>query len=235
MLEISDLHVSYGRKAVLHGVSLTVAQGEIVTLIGSNGAGKTTLLKTISGLIQPRSGTIRLDGRSIAAEAPHRIIESGIVHVPEGRLLFPDMSVREHLDLGAIRARADAPPVATRLAEVFELFPILAERQAQKGGSLSGGQQQMLAFARAMMAAPRFLMLDEPTLGLAPVMIDQLSDAITRLHRSGITLLIVEQRVDLALALADRGYVMQTGSVVMTGDARTLLADPGIKAAYLGL
>jgi branched-chain amino acid transport system ATP-binding protein len=235
MLEITDLHVSYGRKAVLHGVSLKVAQGEIVTLIGSNGAGKTTLLKTISGLIQPRSGTIRLEGRSISGEAPHRIIESGIVHVPEGRLLFPDMSVREHLDLGAIRARADAPPVATRLAEVFELFPILAERQAQKGGSLSGGQQQMLAFARAMMAAPRFLMLDEPTLGLAPVMIDQLSDAITRLHRSGITLLIVEQRVDLALALADRGYVMQTGSVVMTGDARTLLADPGIKAAYLGL
>jgi branched-chain amino acid transport system ATP-binding protein len=235
MLEITDLDVRYGRKAVLHGVSLTVAKGEIVTLIGSNGAGKTTLLKTISGLLQPASGDIRLEGQSIAGQAPHKIIESGIVHVPEGRLLFPDMSVREHLDLGAIRARPDAPPIAERLTEVFELFPILAERQAQKGGSLSGGQQQMLAFARAMMAAPRFLMLDEPTLGLAPVMIDQLSDAITRLHRSGITLLVVEQRVDLALALADRGYVMQTGSVVMTGDAKTLLADPGIKAAFLGI
>lgn len=234
MLEIDKLVVRYGQKEALHGVSLAVRKGEIVTLIGSNGAGKTTTLKTVSGLLRPSAGEIRFDGQRIDRETPHAIIARGLVHVPEGRLLFPMMTVLEHLDLGAIRARADAPAPTQRLAEIFDLFPILHERGAQKAGTLSGGQQQMLAIGRALMAAPQFLMLDEPTLGLAPVMVDQLADAIKRLHRNGMTILLVEQRVDLALSLSDRGYVLQTGEIALEDTAERLLTDPRIKAAYLG-
>lgn len=234
MLEIDKLYVRYGQKEALHGISLTVREGEIVTLIGSNGAGKTTTLKSVSALLRAASGEIRFDGVRIDREQPHTIIGRGLVHVPEGRLLFPAMTVVEHLDLGSLRTRPDAPPAARRLEEVFELFPILQERRAQKAGTMSGGQQQMLAIGRALMAAPRFLMLDEPTLGLAPVMVDQLADAIKRLHRSGMTILLVEQRVDLALSLANRGYVLETGAVVIEDQADRLLTDARIKAAYLG-
>lgn len=234
MLEVAGIHVRYGHKEVLHGVSLHVGDGEIVTLVGSNGAGKTTLLKTVSGLLRPTAGEIRFGGERIDRLPPHAIIARGLVQVPEGRLLFPDMTVREHLDLGGLRAPPEAGSTARRIEEVVALFPILAERAGQKGGTLSGGQQQMLAIGRALMAAPRFLMLDEPSLGLAPVMVDQLADAITRLHRGGMTILLVEQRVDLALHLADRGYVLETGNVVLENTAAALLADPRIKTAYLG-
>ncbi|MBL8588343.1 MAG: ABC transporter ATP-binding protein [Methylobacteriaceae bacterium] len=234
MLEVEGLHLRYGHKEALRGVSLKVAEGEIVTLIGSNGAGKTTTLKAISGLLRPHRGEIRFCGRRIDRDPPHAIIAAGLVQVPEGRLLFPAMTVREHLDLGAVRAPPGAPAPAKRLDDVLSLFPILGERSAQKAGTLSGGQQQMLAIGRALMAAPRFLMLDEPTLGLAPVMIDQLADAISRLHKGGMTILLVEQRVDLALHLAHRGYVLQTGEIAFENEARLLLDDPRIKTAYLG-
>lgn len=234
MLELAGIDVRYGHKRALEGVSMRVNQGEIVTLIGSNGAGKTTALKTMSGLIRPAAGEIRFEGERIDRLPPHRIIERGLVQVPEGRLLFPDMTVMEHLDLGAHRARSDQP-FSARLDGILSLFPILAERRAQKAGTLSGGQQQMLAIGRALMAAPRFLMLDEPSLGLAPVMVDLLADAIRTMHASGITILVVEQRVDLALSLADRGYVLETGRIVVEDSADRLLSDTRIKSAYLGI
>jgi branched-chain amino acid transport system ATP-binding protein len=232
VLEITDLHVRFGRREVLHGVTLTVRPGEIVTLVGSNGAGKTTTLKTISGLVRAAEGSITFDGQRIDRLAPHAIIARGLAQIPEGRLLFPQMTVLEHLELGALRA-GDRGPSAP-LDQVFELFPILAERRHQKAGTLSGGQQQMVAIGRGLMAAPRCLMLDEPSLGLAPIMVDALADTIVRLHKSGLTILLVEQRVDLALRLADRGYVMETGRIVLEDDAVALLADARVREAYLG-
>jgi branched-chain amino acid transport system ATP-binding protein len=233
VLEIENLHVRYGRRDVLHGVSLSVRQGEIVTLIGSNGAGKTTLLKTVSGLVRSSDGSIRFDGERIDRMAPHAIISRGLVQIPEGRLLFPQMTVLEHLELGGLRAQDRGGPVAP-LDQVFALFPILAERRQQKAGTLSGGQQQMVAIGRGLMAAPRCLMLDEPSLGLAPIMVDTLADTIVSLHKSGLTILLVEQRVDLALRLADRGYVMETGRIVLEDNADALLADERVREAYLG-
>ena len=233
MLEIANLHVRFGRREVLHGVNLSVRQGEIVTLVGSNGAGKTTLLKTISGLVRPSDGTIVFDGERIDRMPPHAIIARGLVQIPEGRLLFPQMTVLEHLELGGLRAEDRAGPAAA-LDRVFGLFPILAERRHQKAGTLSGGQQQMVAIGRGLMAAPRCLMLDEPSLGLAPIMVDTLADTIVSLHRSGLTILLVEQRVDLALRLADRGYVMETGRIVLEDAASALLADERVREAYLG-
>jgi branched-chain amino acid transport system ATP-binding protein len=234
MLEVSDLSFRYGRHEVLHGVSLRVREGEIVTLVGSNGAGKTTLLKTISGLRRPNAGKITFAGERIDRMAPHKIIELGLVQVPEGRLLFPAMTVLEHLELGALRASSSAAPYATRLERVFALFPILAERRQQKAGTLSGGQQQMVAIGRGLMAHPGCLMLDEPSLGLAPIMVDTLADIVTTLHKEGLTILIVEQRVDLALRLAQRGYVMETGRIVIEDSAEKLLGDPRVREAYLG-
>jgi len=233
VLEVENLHVRYGRRDVLHGVALAVRQGEIVTLIGSNGAGKTTLLKTISGIMRCSDGAITFDGERIDRMAPHAIIARGLVQIPEGRLLFPQMTVLEHLQLGGLRAANRAEPTAA-LDRVFGLFPILAERRHQKAGTLSGGQQQMVAIGRGMMAAPRCLMLDEPSLGLAPIMVDALADTIVSLHRSGLTILLVEQRVDLALRLADRGYVMETGRIVLEDKAAALLADERVREAYLG-
>jgi branched-chain amino acid transport system ATP-binding protein len=233
VLEIANLHVRFGRREVLHGVNLSVRQGEIVTLVGSNGAGKTTLLKTISGLVRPGDGSILFDGERIDRMQPHAIIARGLVQIPEGRLLFPQMTVLEHLQLGGLRAANRAEPTAA-LDRVFGLFPILAERRHQKAGTLSGGQQQMVAIGRGMMAAPRCLMLDEPSLGLAPIMVDALADTIVSLHRSGLTILLVEQRVDLALRLADRGYVMETGRIVLEDKAAALLADERVREAYLG-
>ena len=233
MLEIANLDVRFGRREVLHGVSLSVRQGEIVTLVGSNGAGKTTLLKTISGLVRPSDGTIVFDGERIDRMPPHAIIARGLAQIPEGRLLFPQMTVLEHLELGGLRAENRAEPAAA-LERVFGLFPILAERRHQKAGTLSGGQQQMVAIGRGLMAAPRCLMLDEPSLGLAPIMVDTLADTIVSLHKSGLTILLVEQRVDLALRLADRGYVMETGRIVLEDKAAALLADERVREAYLG-
>ena len=233
MLEIANLHVRFGRREVLHGVNLSVRQGEIVTLVGSNGAGKTTLLKTVSGLVRPSDGSIVFDGERIDRIQPHAIIARGLVQIPEGRLLFPQMTVLEHLELGGLRAENRAEPAAA-LDRVFGLFPILAERRHQKAGTLSGGQQQMVAIGRGLMAAPRCLMLDEPSLGLAPIMVDTLADTIVSLHKSGLTILLVEQRVDLALRLADRGYVMETGRIVLEDAASALLADERVREAYLG-
>jgi len=233
MLSIKGLRSGYGKIEVLHGVSLSVRQGEIVTLVGSNGAGKTTLLKTISGLVRPSDGTIVFDGERIDRMPPHAIIARGLAQIPEGRLLFPQMTVLEHLELGGLRAENRAEPAAA-LDRVFGLFPILAERRHQKAGTLSGGQQQMVAIGRGLMAAPRCLMLDEPSLGLAPIMVDTLADTIVSLHKSGLTILLVEQRVDLALRLADRGYVMETGRIVLEDAASALLADERVREAYLG-
>lgn len=233
MLRIADLRIRYGRRAALHGVSLSVADGEIVTLIGSNGAGKTTVLKAISGLLRG-AGTIEFDGAPIDSLPPHEIVTRGIAHVPEGRLLFPEMSVLEHLELGALRARPGGRSYAERLRWVFDLFPILRERQSQKAGNMSGGQQQMLAIGRGLMSNPKCLMLDEPSLGLAPIVVDTLADTIKELHESGIAILLVEQRVDLALRLADRGYVLETGRIVLEDRADALLADPRVQQAYLG-
>jgi branched-chain amino acid transport system ATP-binding protein len=232
VLELTNLHVRFGRREVLHGVNLLVRQGEIVTLVGSNGAGKTTTLKTISGLVRAAEGSIIFDGERIDRMAPHAIIARGLAQIPEGRLLFPQMTVLEHLELGALRAGGRGP--SAPLDQIFALFPILAERRHQKAGTLSGGQQQMVAIGRGLMAAPRCLMLDEPSLGLAPIMVDALADTIVRLHQSGLTILLVEQRVDLALRLADRGYVMETGRIVLEDDAVALLADDRVKEAYLG-
>jgi len=233
VLEIANLHVRFGRREVLHGVNLSVRQGEIVTLVGSNGAGKTTLLKTISGLVRPSDGTIVFDGERIDRMQPHAIIARGLAQIPEGRLLLPQMTVLEHLELGGLRAENRAEPAAA-LDRVFGLFPILAERRHQKAGTLSGGQQQMVAIGRGLMAAPRCLMLDEPSLGLAPIMVDTLADTIVSLHKLGLTILLVEQRVDLALRLADRGYVMETGRIVLEDKADALLADERVREAYLG-
>lgn len=235
MLKVEGLKVSYGHREAVHNVSLTVEEGELVTLVGSNGAGKTTTLKAISSLLRPSGGTITFDGERIDRMAPHQVIERGLVHVPEGRQLFPDMTVLEHLELGALRGRPGSMGFAERLRWVYDLFPILAERRTQRAGTMSGGQQQLVAFGRGLMAHPKCLMLDEPTLGLAPIIVDTLADTIKSLHKSGITVLLVEQRVDLALRLADRAYVLETGRVVMEDSAQTLLADPRIKTAYLGL
>lgn len=235
MLEVKDIVVRYGRREVIHGLSLNVAAGEAVTLIGSNGAGKTTTLKTISGMLRPVEGSITFDGERIDKMEPHDIIAHGLVQVPEGRLLFPDMTVYEHLELGAVRARSGGRSYSERVDWIHELFPILLERREQKAGTMSGGQQQMLAIARGLMANPRCLMLDEPSLGLAPILVDILEDTIRSLNDAGMTILLVEQRVDLALRLTKRGYVLETGSVALEEKAEVLLADPRVKAAYLGV
>ncbi|HYD67977.1 ABC transporter ATP-binding protein [Azospirillum sp.] len=235
MLKVENLSVRYGHREAVHDVSLSVEEGEIVTLVGSNGAGKTTTLKAISGLLRATGGTITFEGTRIDRLSPHQVIERGLVQVPEGRLLFPEMTVLEHLELGALRGRPGGLGFAERLRWVYDLFPVLEERRTQKAGTMSGGQQQMVAIARGLMANPKCLMLDEPSLGLAPIMVDTLADTIKSLHAGGITILLVEQRVDLALRLADRAYVLETGRVVMQEAAHTLLADPRIKTAYLGL
>jgi branched-chain amino acid transport system ATP-binding protein len=235
MLELGGISVHYGRVRALTEVSLEVRRGEMVTLVGANGAGKTTALKTISGLLRPSAGEIRFDGRRIDGLASHRIVSLGVAHIPEGRQLFPDMTVVEHLDLGALRARDDRRSARERMAWVFSLFPILRERQSQLAGTLSGGEQQMLAIGRGLMSAPTLLMLDEPSLGLAPLVVDTLADVIRSLHREGLTILLVEQNVHLALELADRGYVLETGRVILADGAGDLLENDLVKQAYLGL
>jgi len=232
MLEVRDVSTFYGAVEALKGVSLNVAPGEIVTLIGANGAGKSTLLMTICGDPRARSGSILFDGRDITQMPTHQIIRGGIAQSPEGRRVFPRMSVRENLLMGAQTAGHDPAP---DLERVFTLFPRLREREAQRGGTLSGGEQQMLAIARALMSRPRLLLLDEPSLGLAPLVVKQIFGAIRQLNaETGLTVLLVEQNANQALRLAHRGYVMVTGRITMSGPGRELLARPEIRDAYLG-
>jgi branched-chain amino acid transport system ATP-binding protein len=233
MLKLDQVQAGYGSIEVLKGVSLEVPERSIVTLLGANGAGKTTTVRTITGLTPSSGGAIEFDGKRIEKLGPDRMIGMGLALVPQGRLLFPELSVDENLQLGAY-SRRDAAEIRADADKAYAMFPILKEKYKQDAGTLSGGQQQMLAIGRALMAAPRFLMLDEPSLGLAPVMVDQLADAIVRLHGGGLTILLVEQRVDLALHLANRGYVLETGTIVLEDTAAALLADPRVKQAYLG-
>jgi len=233
MLEIEDLSVAYGQRRALDGVSLSVREGEIVTLLGANGSGKSTTLRAISGLVRPRRGRIIYRGRDLAAASPDSIVAAGIGHVPEGRDIFGEFSVRENLLVGAHttpRRQVDA-----RLAEAYASFPVLRERQAQRAATLSGGEQQMLAIARALMARPRVLLLDEPSLGLAPRLVIEIFRVIERINRDGVTVLLVEQNARRALALAGRGYVLEIGRVAVSGPSAELAADPRIRAAYLGM
>jgi branched-chain amino acid transport system ATP-binding protein len=233
MLEVERLEVSYGALMALHGVSLTIQSGEMVALVGPNGAGKSTLLKTIAGLLVPRAGTIRWEGHPITVEPAQRIVEHGVALVPEGRRLFARMTVRENLELGAFTRRAQTARHA-QLDRVYKLFPRLFERERQLAGSLSGGEQQMLALGRALMALPRLLLLDEPSLGLAPRVIESIFSILAELHREGMSVLIVEQNVQAVLALARRAYILEAGRIVGEGEGQTLLRDDHIRAAYLG-
>jgi branched-chain amino acid transport system ATP-binding protein len=233
ILSVRNLHVHYGQIAALKGVDLEVRKGEIVTIIGANGAGKSTLLKTISGLLSPRLGDILYDGESIVDMKPHLRVERQLIHVPEGRAILNRLTVEENLLMGAYHER-DRKRIDTGLARSFELFPILAERRHMPAGTLSGGQQQMLAIARGMMANPKVLILDEPSLGLAPIVIQEIFAIIQRLNKEGTTLLLVEQNAKKALSIADRGYVMETGRITMSGSGQELLRSPDVSAAYLG-
>jgi branched-chain amino acid transport system ATP-binding protein len=235
MLEVRELSVSYGDAQALAGVSLTVAAGEIVAIIGANGAGKTSLIRTLGGVLAPRAGSIRFEGREIAGKPSHRICNLGIGQVAEGRQIFPSLSVHENLEIGAMLPRARASAAAT-LARVLEMFPRLAERRDQAAGTLSGGEQQMLAIGRCLMGAPRLVMFDEPSLGLAPAVVAEVLRIIARLNRDdGLTVLLVEQNVAASLRLANRGYVLENGSIVLEGAGEDLLGDPRVREAYLGL
>ncbi|MBW6468100.1 MAG: ABC transporter ATP-binding protein [Anaerosomatales bacterium] len=232
VLSVEGLHAGYGRVAVLRGIDMRVAEGELVTLIGANGAGKSTLLKALVGLVPPSGGTIRFLGNDITRLRPERAVRAGLALVPEGRMLFGPMSVEENLELGGhVRDRADT---AESLERVFDLFPVLEERRLQTAATLSGGEQQMLAVARALMARPRLLLLDEPSLGLAPKVIKEIFAALEKLKAEGLTILLVEQDARLALKHADRGYVMRTGSIALAGAAADLLADDDVRLIYLG-
>ena len=233
MLEISRLDVYYGVIRALHGISLTVSKGEIVTLIGANGAGKSTTLLAVSGLLRPLAGEVVFEGEDITDMPPHRRVELGIVQVPEGRRVFAEMSVMENLELGAY-TRKDKAGIRQDLERVFALFPILAERRKQAAGTLSGGQQQMLAIGRALMARPRLLLMDEPSLGLAPLLVKEIFQTIAEIRSQGVTVLLVEQNAHMALSIADRGYVLETGRITLSGPAKELLANEDVKKAYLG-
>ena len=234
LLDLQSVSSGYGEVQVLHGVSLDVAAGSITALVGSNGAGKTTLMRALAGLLPLSAGRIMLDGTDIGTAPPHRRIELGLALVPEGRLIFPDFTIEENLRIGAIAPHA-RPERQRRMEEMYELFPMLRERRGQAGGTLSGGEQQMLALARGMMAGPRLLLLDEPSLGLAPIVVEQLFEIIPRIRASGVTVFIVEQDVRSSLDLADAAYVMENGRIVRAGLAESLRDDPSIKEAYLGL
>ena len=233
MLSVTDLHVYYGAIHALKGVSLSVNRGEIVTLIGANGAGKSTTLRTISGLIAPRSGDISFEGSSIAGQRAHEIVRSGISQVPEGRRIFADMTVMENLELGAF-TRSDADGIAADTEMVFGRFPRLKERCTQLAGTLSGGEQQMLAMGRALMSRPRLLLLDEPSMGLAPLLIKEIFSIIADINAAGTTILLVEQNANMALSIAHRAYVLETGRITLSGAAQELAASEDVRKAYLG-
>jgi branched-chain amino acid transport system ATP-binding protein len=233
LLQVDDIHTHYGAIEALRGVSLTVDQGEVVTLIGANGAGKSTTLRSISGLTPASSGAVHFDGSEITREASDAIVGRGISMVPEGRHVFPRMTVRENLDLGAYR-RKRGPDVEADLERVFELFPRLKERERQKAGMMSGGEQQMLAIGRALMAEPRLLMLDEPSMGLAPILVQRIYETIREINATGVAILLVEQNANFALDIATRGYVLETGQVAVANDSAALRDDPEVQRAYLG-
>nr|WP_290665461.1 ABC transporter ATP-binding protein [Ardenticatena sp.] len=233
MLELKNVHTFYGHIHALKGISLTVEEGEIVTLIGSNGAGKTTTLRTISGLLAPREGEIWFEGQRIDGVSAHKITEMGIAHCPEGRKIFGRLTVRENLELGAF-LRKDKDGIKQDFERVLDLFPRLRERLKQPGGTLSGGEQQMLAIGRALMSRPRILLLDEPSMGLAPILVQQIFDIIEEINAQGTTVLLVEQNARLALSIASRGYVLETGRIRLAGPAAELMDSEEVKAAYLG-
>ncbi|MEB3101068.1 ABC transporter ATP-binding protein [Ferviditalea candida] len=233
MLKVDQIDVYYGNIQALKGVSLDVHQGEIVTLIGANGAGKSTLLKTLSGLLKPKQGVIQYMGESISGKPAQEIVNAGISHVPEGRRVFANMSVEENLELGAF-ARKDSRGIREDLHMVYELFPRLLERRKQLSGTLSGGEQQMLAMGRALMARPKLLLMDEPSMGLAPLLVKTIFQIIEEINRNGTTILLVEQNANMALSIANRAYVIETGSVVISGTAEELQASEQVKMAYLG-
>jgi len=233
LLEVSDLRVAYGGIQAVKGVSLEVRRGELVALIGANGAGKTTTLKAISRMLPMRSGAVRFEGKDLAHVEAHELVAMGVAMAPEGRAIFPNLTVRENLEMGAYTV-SDGAAVKARMEEAVSLFPRLGERMQQLGGTLSGGEQQMLAIARALMSGPKLLMLDEPSLGIAPVLVDQIFEAIDRIRRKGMTILLVEQNTRRALAAAQRAYVLVTGEVALSGDAATLARDPRVQGAYLG-
>jgi len=233
LLEISDVHTFYGNIEALKGISLEVDEGEIVTLIGSNGAGKTTTLRSISGLTPPREGSIRFDGKEIGETPPQEIVQRGISLSPEGRHIFPRMSVRENLDLGAY-LRKDSNGIGQDMDRVYELFPRLKEREKQKAGTMSGGEQQMLAIGRALMAQPKLLLLDEPGMGLAPILVERIYETIQEINKQGTTILLVEQNANFALEVAARGYVLETGTVALSDRSDALRRNPEVQRAYLG-
>lgn len=233
MLKVEDINVYYGAIHALQGVSLTVEQGEIVTLIGANGAGKSTLLKTLSGLLKPKSGSIEFLGKSIAGQSATSIVMQGLIQCPEGRRVFANMTVEENLELGAY-LRKDTQEIRKDMKDVFERFPRLLERRKQQSGTLSGGEQQMLAIGRALMARPKLLLLDEPSMGLAPLLVQEIFRTVEEINRQGTTVLLVEQNANQALKVAHRAYVLETGHIVLSGDASELAESEEIKAAYLG-
>lgn len=234
VLKIDRIHTFYGAIEALKGISADVHEGEIVTLIGANGAGKSTTLKTISGLLHPKEGDVVFMGESIAHMPVHQVTAKGVIHVPEGRRIFPRMSVEENLEMGAFLRTKDIAGVKESMAYAYELFPRLKERRAQQGGTLSGGEQQMLAMARGMMASPKLLMLDEPSMGLAPVVVETIFETIQTLNNQGITILLVEQNAAMALQIADRGYVLETGGVALEGPGKELLHNERVRKTYLG-
>jgi branched-chain amino acid transport system ATP-binding protein len=234
VLQIENLVVNYGVITALHGISLTIREGEIVTLIGANGAGKTTTLRTISGLLRPKSGAIRYRGTDITHCAPHRVVKHGLSHVPEGRMVFANLTVRENLQMGAF-LRHDRAGISRDMEFVFNIFPRLKERETQVAGTLSGGEQQMLAIARALMSKPSFLMLDEPSLGIAPILVKTIFEKIVEINKQqGITMLLVEQNANLALEISDYGYVLETGRVSLEDKSSALRSNPEVRKAYLG-
>jgi branched-chain amino acid transport system ATP-binding protein len=233
VLRLDDVHVAYGEIPALKGVGLEVRQGEIVALLGNNGAGKTTTLRTISGLLVPSRGTLTLEEQPLVGVPPHVVVERGIAHVPEGRRIFNRLSVRENLMMGAY-TRSDTAAIASDLERIFALFPRLQERVTQVAGTLSGGEQQMLAIGRALMGRPRLLLLDEPSMGLAPVLVEQIFDTVRDINAQGTTILLVEQNAAMALSVAQRGYVIETGAIVLSGTAAELADNPEVRRAYLG-
>ncbi len=233
LLEVKDLVVSYGAIRALHGISFYVDQGEIVTLIGANGAGKSTTLRTISALQRADSGQIFYDGQEITRASASNIVHQGLIQVPEGRRIFAPLTVRENLEMGAY-SRKDKQEIAESMEYVFQLFPRLKERLEQAGGTLSGGEQQMLAVARALMAKPRLLLMDEPSMGLAPILVEEIFDIIQEINAQGVTILLVEQNAHMALSIANRGYVLETGTIQLEGPAQELAANPQVQEAYLG-
>lgn len=233
MLTVDNIQVFYGAIQALHGVSFEVKEGEIVTLIGANGAGKSTSLRTVSGLLRPKSGTVKFGGTDITKVAAHKIVQMGLAHVPEGRKIFPDLSVRENLIMGAY-TRTDRKEISESLEDVFQRFPRLKEREKQLAGTLSGGEQQMLAMGRGLMCKPKLLILDEPSMGLSPILVEEIFKIIKEINQLGTTILLVEQNAFMALQIAHRAYVLETGRVMLAGPAAELREDPKIRSAYLG-